>query len=228
MPIDRGRRRFLATAAMTGVALITRDVAAKKPVAKADDEVSPTEDLMREHGVLRRILFVYDEAIRRVAARAPVPADALADALHIVRDFIEDYHEKDEEAFIFPRMAKAGGELGTLVDILRAQHLAGRKITDDLLRRATRAGLDAPSTAGEVAALLASFNRMYRAHAAREDTVLFPAFREAVGEKELARLKDVFEDKEKALPRGGFEKMVEAVARIEERFGVHDLAKFTP
>ena len=39
---------------------------------------------------------------------------------------------------------------------------------------------------------------------------------------------DVFEDKEKALPHGGFEKMVDEVAKIEQSIGIYDLAQFTP
>ena len=228
MSIVRDRRSFIATAAATGAALFVGTAAAKKPAKKDDDDISPTEDLMREHGVLRRVLLVYDEVIRRVAAKEPVPADALAEATHIIREFIEDYHEKDEEEFVFPRVEKAGGELAGLVAVLRVQHQAGRKLTDDVARLATPAALATATSAHEVATLLGKFNRMYRAHAAREDTVLFPAFRQAIGAKELDRLKDVFEDKEKALPHGGFEKMVDAVSKIEERFGVHDLARFTP
>ena len=35
---------------------------------KEEEEVSPSEDLMREHGVLKRVLLVYGEAIRRIDA----------------------------------------------------------------------------------------------------------------------------------------------------------------
>jgi hemerythrin-like domain-containing protein len=208
---------------MTGAVLIERAAQAKKPAPKED--VSPTEDLMREHGVLRRILLVYDEIVRRVSRREPVPADAVAHAAQIVRDFIEDYHEKDEEEFVFPAVKKnhAG-----LVEVLLAQHRAGRKITDSVLRLATPAALGTPSGTQELAMQLVGFNRMYRAHAAREDTVLFPAFRASTGEKELDRLQDVFEKKEKALPNGGFDEMVKAVAGIEGRLGIEDLAGFTP
>ena len=72
------------------------------------------------------------------------------------------------------------------------------------------------------------FIRMYNPHEAREDTVLFPAFRELIGPKELDKLKDVFEQKEKALPMGDFEKMVADVAGIEQAFGIYDLAQLTP
>jgi hypothetical protein len=39
---------------------------------------------------------------------------------------------------------------------------------------------------------------------------------------------DTFEQKEKALPMGDFEKMVADVTSIEKAFGIYDLAQFTP
>ena len=72
------------------------------------------------------------------------------------------------------------------------------------------------------------FIRMYEPHAAREDTVLFPAFAQLLSEKELRSLMEIFEQKEKALPLGDFEKMVSDVAAIEKAFGIDDLARFTP
>jgi len=69
---------------------------------------------------------------------------------------------------------------------------------------------------------------MYEPHAAREDTVLFPAFAELLTEKELRALMETFEQKEKALPLGDFEKMVVEVASIEKALGIDDLARFTP
>ncbi len=67
------RRNFLirggalaAGAALLGPAQLL--AAEKKESAAAD--VTPTEDLMREHGVLRRLLLIYDELRRgSMAAR---------------------------------------------------------------------------------------------------------------------------------------------------------------
>jgi hypothetical protein len=39
----------------------------------SEQEVSPPEDLMREHGVLKRVLLVYREGIRRLDARTDLP-----------------------------------------------------------------------------------------------------------------------------------------------------------
>jgi hemerythrin-like domain-containing protein len=102
------------------------------------------------------------------------------------------------------------------------------RLTADVLRLATPATLAADATRKELAATLRSFIRMYEPHAAREDTVLFPAFRALLSPQELEKLQDLFEDKEKALPHGGFEKMVDEVAKLEQSLGLYDLAAFTP
>ena len=112
--------------------------------------------------------------------------------------------------------------------MLRQQHQAGRRLTADVLRLATAAGLKSDATRKQIGGALESFIRMYAPHAAREDTVLFPAFRSLLSEKELDKLQDVFEDKEKALPHGGFEKMVAEVVTIEQSLGIYELSRFTP
>ena len=66
------RRRFLCLTGSlaAGIALtaIPRTVlaAAKKEGKEKLPEVNPVEDLMREHGVLRRVLLIYEEATRRI------------------------------------------------------------------------------------------------------------------------------------------------------------------
>ena len=70
---------------------------------------------------------------------------------------------------------------------------------------------------------------MYSPHEAREDTVLFPAFRKIVNVNEYDALGEEFEDKEHELfGADGFEKMVDRVAGIEKKLGIYDLAQFTP
>ena len=227
---ERARRRFLKDAVGVGGSVLAAAAGLRASAAErkqAEEEVSPTEDLMREHGVLRRILGVYGEVIRRVDAGNPLDAEPIARAATIVRTFVEDYHEKDEEEFVFPRFRKAG-KLTGLVDVLLQQHQAGRALTTHVQRLATPAALKKPESRAELAQVMRRFIRMYEPHAAREDTVLFPAFAELLSEKELRALMGTFEQKEKALPLGDFEKMVEEVAKIEKAFGLDDLARFTP
>jgi hemerythrin-like domain-containing protein len=83
---------------------------------------------MREHGVLKRILLIYGEAIRRMTTNQELPVEAVLDAAEIIRSFVEDYHEKLEEDYLFPRFEKAG-KLVDLTKTLRTQCQAGRRVT---------------------------------------------------------------------------------------------------
>jgi hypothetical protein len=69
--------------------------------------------------------------------------------------------------------------------------------------------------------------RMYEPHEAREDTVLFPAFRKIVSKHEYDALGEDFEKKENQLFHGDVEKNVDAVAKLEKELGIYDLARFT-
>ena len=65
---------------------------------------------------------------------------------------------------------------------------------------------------------------MYRPHAAREDTVLFPAFHAMLSAKEYDRLGDLFEDKENELfGKNGFKSTVNKVADLEKSLGIYEL-----
>lgn len=181
---------------------------------------------MREHGVLRRVMFIYDEVSLRLDKQREVPLDALASCAGIVRRVIEDYHEKLEENFLFPRFEKAR-KLADLTAVLRRQHQVGRALTEQILTLARSPLADADRA--RLAMTLRSFNRMYRPHAAREDTVLFPELRGLVGAKAYEELGDEFEDKEKQmLGDHGFEHAVADVAKLEQAFEVDDLLKLTP
>jgi hemerythrin-like domain-containing protein len=213
----------VGTSAVTGLSF-----AAAAESEKKEEEVAPPEDLMREHGVLKRVLLVYGEVLRRMDAKQDFPPEALADAAGIIRSFIEDYHEKLEEDFLIPRFEKAH-QLVDLVSVLRDQHQAGRRVTDVTMRLANSGALKNDSERAQLASSMRQFIRMYNPHEAREDTVLFPAFRGIVSAHEFDSLGEDFEKKEDELfGDDGFEKMVEKVAGIEKKLGIYDLAQFTP
>ncbi|MEI6351860.1 MAG: hemerythrin domain-containing protein [Verrucomicrobiota bacterium] len=207
----------------------TPGLLAREPVKKQKEQELPiTEDLMREHGVLKRILLIYGEAGRRLDANEELPVEALASAAKIIRSFVEDYHEKLEETYVFPRFEKAH-KLADLVTVLRAQHEAGRRVTGITLKLANAEALKNADNRSQLAESLRQFVTMYNPHEAREDTVLFPAFREIVSPQEFDEIGEQGDKKEEALfGEHGFEKMVEQVAAIEKQFGIGDLSKFTP
>jgi len=228
------RRNFLVQTSIAGAGLLAPlALAPQKPAEtgkpKSDEEISPAEDLMREHGVLNRILLIYDHHLGMLKQERPFDGSILVSAADIIRHFVEEYHEKLEEDFLFPRFRKANKLVG-LVDTLQAQHKAGRDLTAKIRELAATATLKYVSTDSEkLSDALREFLRMYRPHEAREDTVLFPAFRTIVSAHEYGALGDDFEKKEDELfGDEGFFKVVEQVAQLEKRLGIYELAQFTP
>ncbi|HVW60653.1 MAG TPA: hemerythrin domain-containing protein [Puia sp.] len=227
----QNRRKFLhqtfkagLTAGAGGILLLS---GCNEKKEDEDKEVSPTEDLMQEHGLLNRLLLIYDHCRTTLVQGKLPPMDALAGAAGIIRTFVEDYHEKQEEQYLFPRFQKAG-VLTDLVQVLLQQHNAGRNITSRLMQAATQKDLT-ETQRQQLTDLLTSFNVMYRPHEAREDTVLFPAFRKLVSRHEYDSLGEAFEDNEhKRFGKDGFATMVDKVATIEKQLGIYDLSQFTP
>lgn len=223
------RRRALGRSA---VLVVTGGLALAGPARAAPEdgeeaEVSAVEDLMREHGVLRRILVVYREAAAVLRADAPrLDLQALGQAAQLFATFGEAYHEAAlEERHIFPAVRKAGGAAGGLVDTLLAQHRRGRELTAHIKARCAAGG----DGGADLAGALEAFARMYEAHTAFEDTVVFQAWKASVSEHQRREAAERFEAIEHAQFKGdGFGDAVAEVARIEARLGFDDLARYTP
>jgi hemerythrin-like domain-containing protein len=225
------RRRFVRlTAAGLGLSVLPAWAQQKTPPKQAEElfEVTPTEDLMREHGLLNRVLLIYEECGRRVSVKTDFDPKTLAESAGIIRNFIESYHEKLEEDHLFPRFRKAG-KLVELVDTLQAQHAAGRRVTATIESVATVAALKQADKREVLMGAINSFVRMYRPHESREDTILFPTLHTIISKNEYDALGEDFEKKEHEMfGAEGFEGMVEKVGGIEKQLGIYDLAKFTP
>ncbi len=180
-----GRRMFISSLGRLGTSAIAagsilpaqeKSAARGKKADEKPEDVGPTEDLMREHGVLNRVLLGYEACIDRIEQKRDFKPEVVADAATVIRKFVEDYHERQEEQFLFPRFEKAG-VLTDLVRVLKSQHEAGRGLTDRVMSLAKSRGAD---DRPKLAEALRQFVRVYRPHEAREDTVLFPELRKIV------------------------------------------------
>jgi hemerythrin-like domain-containing protein len=221
------RRTFLTRAGLTatGASLL---FAAARCSGDEEEDVGAVEDLMREHGVLRRALLVYDESAARLRkGDMSLDLSALNATAKLFRAFGEDYHERQlEEAYIFPAIRKAGGNAAPLADVLTAQHARGREITDYIDRVTAKGNL---TDAAALADVFDGFVVMYENHAAREDTIVFPAWKATMSKKQLGELGDKFEEIErKTFGTDGFDDAVKKIADIEGALGFADLASFTP
>jgi hemerythrin-like domain-containing protein len=229
MNVDTRRREALRGAVVLA-ATVVGGMTGPARAANPEPEVTATEDLMREHGVIRRALLVYSELADKIRKDpGSVDAAALRKTAQLFRTFGEDYHERMlEEQHIFPIVRKMQGEAAKYPDVLTAQHQRGREITDYIL--AVTSGAKISQQHGEpLARTLEGFVRMYENHAAREDTIVFPAWKTNFSNKQLDELSDQFEDIEhKMFGKDGFEDAEKTISGIETGFGFADIAQFTP
>ena len=207
----------LTTAAVGIIGTEVRAQDGKQESEPPEPEVTATEDLMREHGVIRRALLVYAQLADQLRkAPGAIDAKALRKTAQLFRTFGEDYHERMlEEQHIFPIVRKMKGEAAKYPDILVAQHQRGREITDYTLA-VTNAPKISVQHGDQLARVFEGFVRMYENHAAREDTIVFPAWKTNFSNKQLDELSDQFEDIEhKVFGKDGFEDAEKTISNVE-------------
>lgn len=212
-----------------GVAAAALPLGGASQAAEGGKQVAATEDLMREHGVLRRALLVYEAASERLArGSGQVPAAALARTAKLFRTFGEDYHERRlEEQIIFPAVRKLKGPVSRYPDILEQQHNRGRELTGYVMD-ATRGGRLGAGSEKRLARALHEFAIMYAHHAAREDTDVFTAWKDSLSNKAYQEMGEQFERIEKQVfGHDGFDDARKQIASIEQEMGLADLAALT-
>jgi hypothetical protein len=70
----------LGAASMSAIPLFAFGQQGKKSEKSENEEkVSTNEDLMREHGILKRVLLAYQEIVRRIRAREDFSPQAVID-----------------------------------------------------------------------------------------------------------------------------------------------------
>jgi hemerythrin-like domain-containing protein len=229
-------RRCLVVAAGAGLLLaganskLAQAAGRREEKKEKEKEVGAIEDLMRKHGVIRRGILAYRNMAAKLRANpASLDPELIRRTATMFRTFGEDYHEKKlEETHIFPTIKKAGGPAAAYVDILVAQHQRGRELTDYILGVAGK-GAIGTGDAETLARILDGVELMYEHHSAREDTVVFPAWKDALSTHQLDEMGELFEEiEQKQFGDDGFEDAVAQIARIEEALGIADIAQFTP
>jgi hemerythrin-like domain-containing protein len=236
--MDSKRRQWLAGLCSVGAGVVllgcesgkdADEAASEKGEEIASAEVTATEDLMREHGVLRRALLVYQETAVKLRTNAgSIAPEALQKTAKLFRAFGEEYHEKKlEEVHIFPALKNANSLAAAYVGVLTAQHQRGRELTDYILAVTAAAKL-ASGNVEPLARAMEALGRMYQHHAAIEDTIVFPAWKQTMTRDQMDEISDKFEEIEKQqFGRDGYEDAVKQIGDIETTLGLDDLGQFS-
>lgn len=175
---------------------------------------------MQEHGLVGRVILIYREVIARIEAGRAFDGARVASAAQIISKVIHGHHEPEEERVIFPAL-EGEREVSMLTEVLRGQHRVARELT-------ARIGLEIadPQRAGVLVPAMREFSAMYEPHGAYENSIVYPAFRVAVGPERYEALSREWAARERRLG-GSFTQYAQQLAGIESALGL-GLAQYTP
>jgi hemerythrin-like domain-containing protein len=188
-------------------------------------EPTAIEDLGREHGLLNRLLIIYEEIINRIDNNVSFDNMILWNTAMTIKFFIEDYHEKNEEMYIFPILLKHGKETNMVNELIK-QHKLSRQITSLIIKTSKLEQTD--TNLNMIKSYLSLFVKLYRYHESREDTIIFQMFKELIDPNEYKQISEFFESSEKEkLGAHGFETVLNYVTGLEKQLNIYDLSKIT-
>lgn len=219
------RRSFIAFAGVSGAGVLA---ACSQFGQSRGDAETAIEILDRQHGVLRRALAILEEIRGGMDARMDLPPEIIAGTVEIVRLFIVGHHQQMEESRVYS-VFDAANKMSGLTGVLREQHAAASRLTEILKGLCSGFSARELEKRRTMGSALHQFCRMYRAHADREDTVLFPLLRRSMLPKAYAEMSIAFAKAEiEFLGQNGFDETIRKLTEYENILGIGDLASFTP
>lgn len=189
--------------------------------------VSPTEELSREHAMLTRLLLAIDNMANLAIEDMNTDISPINQAAQMIKRVVIDYHSKFEEEHIYPQF-EDNDLLSSLTEVFEDQHDQTERMNEALLELTRSGKLKDESDLDELLILCIGMKDMLTAHAAWEETILFPAMYDLLPQSYMDDLKRKQEEEEKKLvgDRGPVV-LYEELGRIEEACGTHDLDAFT-
>lgn len=221
------RRNFISKLAFA----LTSAVAATAPAFafRTTPPEPPIEDLMQEHGVLSRLLLIFEESAKQLSTEKTrtTALETIKTTNDLIIQNFAGHHEKIEEIAIFPVINRSSDtSMKDLVQVLLEQHKVGSSLTERIT--ALYAAPKVDSHALELSELIDSYVRMYRAHASREDTILFPFARRQLNDAQYAELTNKVRNIESHLRSNSeLATLLAQIDALETNLGIHNLAHYT-
>lgn len=144
--------------------------------------MTPTEILVDEHRLIKKVLDWGDAELARIAAGGRPDTARLLQAVDFIRNFADRCHHAKEEGLLFARMSERGmpREAGPIAAMLY-EHDLGRTYVAAAANALEGAGR---GEAGAMEALrenLGGYIALLRAHIDKEDHVLYPMAERLLG-----------------------------------------------
>ncbi len=220
------RRKFILLSGAAGTYLAASGCSKN---GNARVEIPTAVEIMeRQHGILRRALFILDEVKGGMDARMELPPEIIQGTVDVLRRTLVECHQKIEDESIFP-LFESAKKMNGLVGVLREQHAAGVQVIGIIGQFAADFSVKDIEKRRTMQNALHHFSRMYRAHSDREDTQIFPVLRQIVPPADFAKLNEAVQKQDlQILGPNGYDEAMSRLEGFENALGMGDLAAFTP
>ncbi len=125
-----------------------------------------------EHGVIRQVIDVLGEVIKRQATGKH--RDQVVQIVEFLDKYMDRFHHKKEERFIFPFASEADGTLETEVKRLLSDHRKARRIIGSLQLEVERTAFNEPVFDKQALLLV----KHVQTHVQHEENSVFPRIEE--------------------------------------------------
>jgi hemerythrin-like domain-containing protein len=186
------------------------------------EKMSPTEDLCIEHAQLTRIMLAIDHTLKAAGKSPKSSLRPVNQACEMIRQLVDEHHMKIEEDYIYPKFRDT--ELENFVNALKDQHVEARKMVARMtnLTKGGRPDMD------ELRSTFRDFKDMITAHAAYEESCLFPAVEGTWSDDQLDALREKQEEDEKRLlGEDATQKVFNRLTELESSCGIESVRDFT-
>ena len=182
--------------------------------------VSASEDLFRDHAVIRRLLLVFSYFSRRIRHKEDYDERVLFDAAKLFGEF-GSYHADEEEKLVFPLFRDT--YLQPITKGYEQDHVEVKALTAQLITLTKRSSYREAKAYSILDALVA----LYTAHAAHEDLSIIARLGSFISVDRTAKLVADMEqfERDRIGPKG-FDQAVEMLSKIERPLGINTTALY--
>ena len=196
----------------------------QKPPSGLEDgieKMSATQELGLEHAVLDRIMLAMHHSMKMAGKGSKSSLEPCVRGCEIIKQVVDKHHMTIEEEEIYPKFENT--KLSDMARVLKDQHIEMRKMVARMENLAKKG-----SDVDELKSTFMDFHDMVMAHAAWEETVLFPCMEGTWSDSDLDDLKETQEKHEKKLlGEDATMKIYGMVADLESSAGITSLKDFT-
>ena len=177
--------------------------------------MDPIEKLMDEHQNILKGIELLSKNADRLEKGEQIDPRFFTGVVEFIRNYADKYHHAKEEDILFVRMEKAGFPMqGGPIAVMLSEHDHGRKYVAALEKANERYITGDKSAAGEIVENARGYVYLLKNHIAKEDTVLYPMARDALGGGGIEAMQPDFErvEKEKSGTEEKYKALLEELA----------------